>query len=130
MISNVLERMTDIDYLIKFADKWSKLASLQKSVIDYLRTNSQYYGSYSDFMRIVGFKATNVNMNIQLINWLNDKNIIVIEKFDMNKVPSEYRQFIKVNSRIKTFRLENNWLDNLYNTDDFSYDDIKIKKGE
>jgi hypothetical protein len=130
MISNVLERMIDIDYLIKFADKWSKLASLQTSVIDYLRTNSYYYGSYSDFMRIVGFKATNVNMNIQLIKWLNDKNIINIEEFDINKVPNEYRQFIKVNSRIKTFKLEKDWLDNLYNADDFSYDDIKVKKGE
>lgn len=130
MTKNVLERMTDIDYLLKFSYKWSKLASLQTSIIDYLRTNSYYYGSYSDFMRTVGFKATNVNMNIQLIKWLNDKNIISIEEFDMTEVPSEYRRFIKVNTRTKKFKLDNCWIDNLYNADDFSYDDIKIKKGE
>ena len=125
MITNVLERMTDIDYLIKFAHKWSKLASLQTNVIDYLRTNSYYYGSYSDFIKTVGFKNKNANMNAKLVKWLGDKNIISIEDFDMSKVPSEYRPFIKVNAWIKTFRIKDDWLDNLFNADDFSYNDVK-----
>ena len=130
MITNVLEKMTDVNYLVKFGNKFAELSSLQRNIINYLVTNSQFCGTYSDFMKAVRLKNKNANMNNKLIKWLSDKNIISIKEFNIDNIPSEYRQFITVKGWIKTFRLTDNWLDNLYNADDFSYDDVNIKKGE
>lgn len=107
--------ISDTEVFIYF-EKWTSLASLQRKVIMFLKSNGRFTGSYSDFIKAVGgFNNENKSMNNRLIRWLARKEIIFIDGLYSKK-------------RVKTFWLSPLWLEKLYFANNFSYKNFSKKK--
>ena len=95
--------------LIEWCNKWDLFSKIQKRLITLLE-ESPRVGNYSDIVKFCGINVNNQTANVKQIKKLVEWGIITISDFEeKDKEELEHQIGIAINSRIKTFRLTENW---------------------
>ena len=99
--------------IIEWSIKWDLLTKVQKRLIALLE-ESPRVGNYSDIVKFCGINVNNQTANMKQIKRLVEWGIITISDFEeKDKLELEHQIGIAINSRTKTFRLTQNWFDNI-----------------
>lgn len=107
--------------LIDWCNKWDSLTKVQKRLITLLE-ESPRVGNYSDIVKFCGINVNNQTANMKQIKRLVKWEIISISDFEeKDKEELEHQIGVVINSRTKTFRLTEKWVEKIYI---LSYDEI------
>ena len=111
--------------LIEWCNKWDLLTKVQKRLVSLLE-ESPRVGNFSDIVKFCGINVNNQTFNTRQIKLLADWEIITISDYDeKDKDEIKHQIGIAINSRTKTFRLTENWIEKIYL---LNYNTVKEKK--
>lgn len=111
--------------LIVWSNQWDLLSKVQKRLISLLE-ESPRVGNFSDIVKFCGINVNNQTFNTRQIKLLADWEIITISDYDeKDKDEIKHQIGIAINSRTKTFRLTENWVEKIYS---LNYNTVKGKK--
>lgn len=107
--------------IIEWSNKWDLLTKIQKKLLTLLE-ESPRVGNFSDIVKFCGINVNNQTANVKQIKKLVEWEIISISDFEeKDREELEHQIGVVINSRTKTFRLTEKWVEKIYS---LSYDEI------